>query len=207
MVKHDGNGTSSTGSRRSTTSCRGCRKPISACSPRRIPPWKSCSFAQGWGRGFPPAPQRLFRRRQARRHPVARNADRGARDARPRARHRLVPAQGPSADRAPPASGGEARCADPHAALGGRRLADADREQEDRFPAEIPGGVASFKDILAGGKNAAVFLGNSPSSTRRPRRSMLQRRRSASGWVFAKPPTRSAATSPACRRTATSTRS
>jgi NADH-quinone oxidoreductase subunit G len=27
-------------------------------------------------------------------------------------------------------------------------------------PAEIPGGVASFKDILAGGKNAAVFLGN-----------------------------------------------
>jgi NADH-quinone oxidoreductase subunit G len=27
-------------------------------------------------------------------------------------------------------------------------------------PAEIPGAVASFKDILAGGKNAAVFLGN-----------------------------------------------
>ncbi|HEU4352275.1 MAG TPA: NADH-quinone oxidoreductase subunit NuoG [Burkholderiales bacterium] len=27
-------------------------------------------------------------------------------------------------------------------------------------PAEIPGAVASFKDIFAGGKNAAVFLGN-----------------------------------------------
>jgi NADH-quinone oxidoreductase subunit G len=27
-------------------------------------------------------------------------------------------------------------------------------------PAEIPGGVASFRDVLAGGKNAAVFLGN-----------------------------------------------
>jgi len=27
-------------------------------------------------------------------------------------------------------------------------------------PAELPGAVASFKDILAGGKNAAVFLGN-----------------------------------------------
>ena len=48
-------------------------------------------------RGLPPAAQRFLRRRQARGHSLARHADRRARQARPRAGGRLVPAQGPSA--------------------------------------------------------------------------------------------------------------
>ena len=57
------------------------------------------------------------RRRQARRRALARHADRRARRAGSRAGGRFVPAQGPSADRAAPAPGGQARRADQRPAL------------------------------------------------------------------------------------------
>ena len=81
--------------------------------------------------GLPPAPVRFLGRRQGRRA-LARHAGGRSRHARPGAGGRLVPAQGPSADRAPAAPGRQARRADPRPAFGRRRLADADREQEDR---------------------------------------------------------------------------
>ena len=122
--------------------------------------------------------------------------------ARPRAGGRLVPAQGPSADRAPPAPGRQARRADPHAALGGRRLADAGRQQEDRAAlGDRSARLPRSRRFLKAGKNAAVLLGN--FAQQHPQAAQihaaaqaLRRARSASS---ARRRTRSAATSPACR--------
>src|SRR5216117_1712912 len=106
---------SGAGVRRRGPAEAGLRRPRFAAFDAR----RAVSGRQARSGRFPPAPRRLLRRWPARRHPVARHADRRPRHARARAGDRLVPAQGPPADRASPAPGGQARHAAPHAALGG----------------------------------------------------------------------------------------
>ena len=172
-------------------------------------------------RRFSPAPVRFFGRRQARRGALARHADRRVEQTGPGAGDRFVPAQGPSADCAAAAPDRQAARADQYPALGRRRSADADREPADRASVgnsrgagldhggRIGPGGGDPREPQVWRETRRSCSAISPSSIRRPRRSMRLRRPwrrpPAQRWVFsARRPTASAAISrtacPAARK-------